>query len=364
MLLHLSDNAMQLTTFCWLLGGVLIVPFMGPFSERFGRKPTLLAGVAAIIFGSVIVMLSHGLILFLVGRFCQGMAVAPMLIAGYAAINEFFCETQAIRWMARISALSVLSPGLGPAFGGAWIAHFSWQSLFGLLAILGFFNGILLFYYMPETASNKQLSSLQAGRALHGYIALFSNRYFMLNLCKTFIPRFGFVAWVLASVFILVDVYHIGTVTYGWLLGATFSCIVIGNLIVNYFSRPTRNEFLLSFARVCILLGAIISMIIAWWAPHHLVVLLCALGVFSIGVGINEPIMIRVSLSAHNEQMGLRTTVLSFVRMTVDSAAALTMMLFYNGSAKSIVACLLLSAGIMLLLLFLQKKTIVEACHK
>lgn len=347
---------MQLTTFFWMIGGVLAVPFAGPLSDRFGRKPILLAGVFALGVGSVIAALSHSFLLFLIGRFCQGLSTAPMLIAGYASINEYFRETLAIRWMARVSALSILSPGLGPAFGGLWIEHFSWQGLFGLLAILTFINGILLVRYMPETISIKERSVLHVGSILRGYGALLTDSQFMLRVCQTFAPRFGSVVWVLASVFILIDVYHVSTVVYGWLLGITFSCVIIGNLIVNYFSSVTMNKLLIWLARACIALGALLAAIIAWWAPKQLSVLLSAFGLFFVGVGVNEPIMIRMSLNLKNGQMGLKTTVLTFMRMMVDSFAALVMVLFYNGSVKSVALCLLLSAGIMQLLWLIPKK--------
>lgn len=347
---HLSANAMQLTTVAWLIGGVIAVPFMGPLSDCYGRKPILMFGVAMMCCGSFIVMLSSHFIFFLLGRFCQGMVIAPLLIVSYAAINEYFSQTSAIRWMAKISALGIVSPGLGPAFGGFWVSHLGWPSLFGLLALSAFINGLLLYHYMPETLPVNARTPIHLGQTLRGYYSLVCHRRFILHLCQTFAPRFGFVTWVLASAFILIDNHQFSPVTYGWLLGATFSCMVIGNLLVGRYATPATYSRLLALARLCVVLSSVVAFVVSWWYPTLLWILLAVIGVFFVGMGINEPIMIRFSLDVVEHGMGLRTSVLSFVRMLVDLSAALAMLWFYDGSVKSVTVCLMISAVLMLIL--------------
>lgn len=351
---HLSPNMIQLTTTSWMLGGILLIPFMGPLSDAVGRRPMMIFGASALTFGSWLIMFTHQFSWLLVGRFCQGVTLAPMLVSGYAAVNEYFGKIEAIRVMAKISALSLVAPGLAPLFGGIWASHLSWRLLFGLIGGMSFINMLLFVRYMPETLAIEHRQALHLGRSISGYAELMYQPRFMTGLLLCFLPRFGFVVWLVTSSFIMVDLFHLSPIGYGWVQALSFSLFVVGSVVVNRFSSVTRNQQLLIMARLALGAGSFIAVVSAWLAPHSLWALLSGVVIYFFGMGINEPIMLRLTLDQSDGRMGLRTSLVSFTRVGFGLLGSGLSSLFYQQTSLSVTRFMLISFGLLLCISLLQ----------
>ena len=78
--LHTSTQAVKWTIPIYIFGFASLQLFYGPFSDRFGRKPTLLLGFSIAIIGSVLCMMAQNINLLLLGRLIQGMGMGSCAI--------------------------------------------------------------------------------------------------------------------------------------------------------------------------------------------------------------------------------------------------------------------------------------------
>ena len=125
----------------------LQIPY-GMLSDRYGRKPLIIAGMLVFMFGSIICAMADSIEMMIIGRAIQGMgAVAAVLMASVAdLVTEQF----------RLRAMSIVGITIGLSFTLSLVAGPLLASLFGvrgifwIIALLAIIGMLLVKYAMPD----------------------------------------------------------------------------------------------------------------------------------------------------------------------------------------------------------------------
>lgn len=102
----------------YLCGGILLQWLLGPLSDRLGRRPVLLAGVAFFTATCLLTVFTQNIEQFILMRFLQGMSLCFIGAVGYAAIQEAFSETMSVKLMALMANITLIAP-----CSGRWLAR-------------------------------------------------------------------------------------------------------------------------------------------------------------------------------------------------------------------------------------------------
>lgn len=116
--LNTTNHLIQLTLTSWFLGSGSMQLFLGPLTDRIGRRPVLLWGGLVFITSTIGCALTHNVYVLLCLRFVQGATIASMFVPGYATIHELFEQKKAIQVLAIMSSISILAPRLWPLIRG------------------------------------------------------------------------------------------------------------------------------------------------------------------------------------------------------------------------------------------------------
>jgi DHA1 family multidrug/chloramphenicol efflux transport protein-like MFS transporter len=165
----------------YLLGGASLQWFLGPLSDRIGRRPVMLCGVAGFVLASLLICFAETITQFLVMRFVQGMGMCFIAAVGYAAIQEAFAEKPAIQVTALMLNVALLAPLIGPLSGAAVLSFTTWPVIFISIALLAAISGVGLWFSMPET-SPKTHASLGLPTLARAYWCVLKNRRCMLGI--------------------------------------------------------------------------------------------------------------------------------------------------------------------------------------
>lgn len=151
-----TDYAMmQLSVSAYLTGSAVLQLVIGPLSDRYGRRPTLIAAVAVFLIATVICLFAETFVLFMIGRLLQTSVVAGLVLSR-AIVRDVVPMEQAASMIGYVTMGMTLVPMLGPSLGGLINEVFVWQASFVLLLACGLAIGAVIYFDLGET--NRQRS--------------------------------------------------------------------------------------------------------------------------------------------------------------------------------------------------------------
>lgn len=147
-----DDNDRQQIVILYMAGFAAGQLVYGPLSDRFGRKPVLLFGLAIFIVGTVGALLAQSFSALLAARLVQGLGAASPRVVAIAVVRDLYAGRQMARVMSLAMMVFILIPVLAPAVGAALLHLGDWHVMFHVLLVMGVLVAIWSGLRLPETA--------------------------------------------------------------------------------------------------------------------------------------------------------------------------------------------------------------------
>jgi DHA1 family bicyclomycin/chloramphenicol resistance-like MFS transporter len=101
---------------------------LGPVSDRFGRRPVLLAGLGLYVLGSISSAHATSMDMLIFGRVLQGIGLAASVVCGRAMVRDLYDPLRGTLVMSRAqSGLGLFALG-SPILGGVLAATLGWRA--------------------------------------------------------------------------------------------------------------------------------------------------------------------------------------------------------------------------------------------
>lgn len=156
---------------------------VGPLSDRFGRRPVMLAALALFTAASLGCTLAGDIRVFLICRVLQGAVISGWAVS-LAVIRDTAPPQKAASLIGYVSMAMAVAPMLGPMFGGLLDAAFGWRASF--IAYTGFGAALLLLAWLDLGETNRNRSETFK-QQLRSYPALLgAGRFWGFALCMAF----------------------------------------------------------------------------------------------------------------------------------------------------------------------------------
>lgn len=145
-----SAAQVQLTFSGFVLAYGVLQLWYGPTSDRRGRKPLLILGLAVACVGSLLAALATSLPWLIAARTLQGAGCAASMVVGRALVQDLFQGPERTRVMAYVGMAMGLCPPLATIVGGQLHAQLGWQANFVLVAVLAVVLAVAAWRGLPE----------------------------------------------------------------------------------------------------------------------------------------------------------------------------------------------------------------------
>ena len=111
---------------------------LGPLSDRFGRRPVVLAGLAVAAVASSIAIFAASVVGLVTARVAQSLGASTGQSIGRAIIRDLYDRERAASMIGLVTSVVVLMPMAAPLIGGILDTLFGWESIFVFTALLSF----------------------------------------------------------------------------------------------------------------------------------------------------------------------------------------------------------------------------------
>ncbi len=231
-----EDNRLQGIITLFVIGTGAGQLVYGPLSDRFGRRPVLLGGLAVYVLMSLFAGLAGNLSMLLAARVAQGFVVSAGSIVSRSIVRDRYAGATMARVMSTIFMVFLLVPILAPSLGQLLLTIVSWRGIFVFLAVYTSAVAVWIAVRLPETLPperRRPLSAAHLGAALKFVLVEPTSILYTLALTAMMGSLLAFIS-TLPQIFV-------GAFHAPGMMAAAFACCA-GTMAVSSFANSRLVE--------------------------------------------------------------------------------------------------------------------------
>ncbi|WP_442806634.1 multidrug effflux MFS transporter [Vibrio splendidus] len=260
-----TDRSMvNLTLSSYFVTYAIGLLFWGPLSEKFGRKPILLIGLAGYMVASILCAMTNSIEQLISVRVFQAFAGSAITVIATAIVKDLYDGREREKIMATIMSLVIIAPMVAPVFGAFLLKIASWRMMFVTLAIFGAFASVLACCYR-ETLENKYQGSIFRSWGRMGVVM--KNRSFVKLLVIFSIIPMALMGFLAAGSYIYIDHFGLTEQQFSYAFAFNALCASFGPTIYMKLSYRMPVQKVISGCFALLALAGIFTLTIGDLSP-------------------------------------------------------------------------------------------------
>ncbi len=330
-----SQASVQLTFSVYLVAYGALQLIYGPLSDRLGRKPVLMAGLAMAGVGSVAAALSTDLPMLIAARAVQGAGAAAGMVVGRAMVQDLFQGPERTRVMAYVGMVMGLCPPIATVVGGQLHVRLGWQANFVLLALIA--GGLLLSAWRglptrPRVAAGPSnwLASMAGS-----YRRLFREPRFLLYVAVVSLTTATFYAFIAGAPLVLGS-QGVGPENIGFYIMFVPIAYIVGNFLTSRLIHRSGERRMMQFGQLFTLGGISLMLGIALAGVNTPLAFTLPLILLGIGHGFLQPPGLAGTVSLMPALAGSASAVAGLMQQMLGAVGAFAVGLFAHRGAVNL----------------------------
>lgn len=329
---EVPPSTVQLTLSLFVIGFGGAQLIIGPLSDRFGRRPVLLCGLALYVVASALCGLSQSIGMLVAARFLQALGCCAAVIIARAIVRDAYDPAHSMRVVAKASTWLSLAPIFGPILGSYLQVAFGWRAAFVALGL--FSAGVLALsaWRLPETNRHKDPRATELSGLLANFRHVLGAREFWAHALPGALSYGGIFSFISGSSFVLIQVLHVPTAWFGYCFAFGVSGYMSGTILCRRLLHTlgARRAFRFGSA-VSVGSGVFFLLAVAAGVAHWSLVLVAMF--LTMGAhGINFPIAQSGAVTPFPQQAGTAAGLMGALYMGIAFAVGTVVGATHNGT--------------------------------
>ncbi|MGE0719172.1 MAG: multidrug effflux MFS transporter [Alphaproteobacteria bacterium] len=287
------------------MGGMAVGQLVyGPLSDRFGRRPPYLCGIALFTLASAAVAAADSLADLALWRFVQGLGASSAAVIIRAVIRDLHDRDAAARQLSYMTSLMGTMPIAAPLVTAQILVHAGWRVVPAAMVAFGAAMLVLAWFRLPETNPPERRVRLPVWRIVGFYRDVARHRVCAGYIAANIVLTTSVMVFVCASPFVMIEGRGVPAELFGFIIMIEVGGLVLGAAINGRLVVRLGSESLIRRASPVLAASCVLLVLVAATDSGGLAGFLAALFVFKTAlsfVGINA---IAAALSALPERAG------------------------------------------------------------
>jgi DHA1 family bicyclomycin/chloramphenicol resistance-like MFS transporter len=224
-----SISTIQNSLSVFLLGFGLGMLVYGPLSDRHGRRPLALFGLAAFALSSALLMLSPSGVWFLALRLLKGFLGSAATIVIPAMIRDCYGKDTA-KGMSSVFMIMLVAPLVAPLLGSLTLTLLPWEGIFGFLALYAATLLVLAWHLLPETLPAHNDAQPRPG-LLGSYGIILGKPQIYCDLVCYMLSALAFFTYLTSVSFLYITWFGASETLFGVLFAFSAGALIVANWI-------------------------------------------------------------------------------------------------------------------------------------
>jgi DHA1 family bicyclomycin/chloramphenicol resistance-like MFS transporter len=329
----------------------------GPLSDRFGRRPLLILGLALFLAGSIVGAIAPNIATLIAGRTIQAVGGAAGMVLTRTIIRDIYGRERAASMIAYVTSAMVIAPMLAPAIGGIINDNFGWRANFAFVGLAGILVIALVVARLPET-HNVRESFAGVRNMISVFARLLRNREFRAFTLQSSFAIATFFSFAAAAPYVVIVVMDRPASMYGAFFIVISGAFMVGNFIAGRISERVGVERMVLLGSGLAVSGTVLSLICLLtfgWVPWSLFGPIILLG---LGNGMSMPNAIAGAISVEPRVAGAASGLAGFLQMLVAAIFAQLAGMWQNGTPYPMIGFMIAAAVLSLIAFALSSRRV------
>ena len=287
---------------------------VGPLSDRFGRRPVVLAGIAAFVLGSYACALAPTIEILIVMRALQATGACCVIAISRAIVRDMYSREDSARALSVLGTAMGVTPAIGPILGGKLQVWFGWTASFYVMAGIATVSFVLALILLGETRQHAP-ASLRIVSIMRNYAALVRVRAFMGFSLTMGLATGTFQAFISGAPIVLITLLAVppddfALYTFVWPIA--FS---VGNYISSRFTLRLGMERLIVIGNLVSVAAAAVMVSLALVGIFTVAAIIVPAIFLGVGNGLVSPNGMAGAVSVRPEIAGAAAAMAGFFQM-------------------------------------------------
>ncbi len=323
----------QLTLSALLLAFGISQMVWGPLSDRFGRRPILLCGLATFTLAGLGCVLASSMQELIVWRALQGAAMGAVVMCARAIVRDLYTpETGAGVMSKALTGLGLLACVSGP-LGGLLTDLFSWHAALSLVMGFGAIALALVAWKFKETVQRKNPHALQVKVLAKTWWHIVRHPTFVAFTCVSVGSYGGLFTFLASSSFVFINLLGLARWQYGLLLFSMAFTYLLGTVLCRRLLARFGVVQTVAIGGVFSLVGGCWMALNAWLGGQTMVSLMGPFYLFVLAHGVHQPCGQSGAVGPFPKAAGAASALGGFLMMVAAFATGLWLGAAKDGSA-------------------------------
>ncbi|RYF39292.1 MAG: Bcr/CflA family efflux MFS transporter [Comamonadaceae bacterium] len=282
-----SQAQLTLTTLLLAFGISQLV--WGPLSDRFGRRPILLLGLAAYTLASIGCAFSSSMLQLIAWRTLQGVAMGAAVMGARAIVRDLYTPETGARMMSKgLTGLGVIACVCAP-LGGLLSDLFGWRTALVALAVFGATALALVALRFTETVPRKNPLALQPATLLATWFTILRHPTFLAYSALSTASYAGLFTFLASSSFVFIKVLGLSKTEYGVVMFSMSFIYILGTFLCRRLLPRFGVRRAVAIAGAVTLTGGTLMGALALAGLHNSWAIMLPYYLFMLAHGVHQP---------------------------------------------------------------------------